>query len=308
MRMQITKRIMFLFFVFAVLAPSFFLSSVPSFAAGGGKDGETLSIAVIPFEEVQLTAEKFKGVVRALEEVTGRNVQWFFPTSYASLIESQSRGFIEIGYYGPRSYVDAHKNSGGKIVAFAQAMWGGGPYREKKPGYHSYLIVKADSTYKTVADLKGKIVAMTDPASTSGDLIPKVQMGKHLGTKISKYFSKTFYAGGHDAAALSVLENRADAAFVADVTLDWAVDAKRFGPKDFRIIWKSSLLPLDPFAWRTDLPDDLKEKIKEAFLHLNKVDYGKAYLKAVRSDSIELCSDSDFDPIREAYGDIEEWE
>jgi phosphonate transport system substrate-binding protein len=304
----IRKRIAFLIFVFLLLIPLFVLSNGSSFAAGKGKKGETLSIAVIPFEEVQLTAEKFKGVVRALEEVTGRNVEWFFPTSYASLIEAQSRGFIQIGYYGPRSYVDAHKNSNGKIEAFAQAMWGAGPYREKKPGYHSYLIVKTDSAYKSVADLKGKVVALTDPASTSGDLIPKVQMGKHLGMKISKYFSKTFYAGGHDAAALSVLENRADAAFVADVTLDWAVDAGRFGPKDFRIIWKSKLLPLDPFAWRTDLPDDLKQSIKKAFLHLNEVDYGKAYLKAVRSDSIELCDDSAFDPIREAYGDIEKWE
>ncbi|MCK4788167.1 MAG: phosphate/phosphite/phosphonate ABC transporter substrate-binding protein [Desulfobacteraceae bacterium] len=301
-----SKKCFVVFSVFIFLASFAVLGGALSSAAE--KEIKTISIAVIPFEEVQLTAKKFKGVVRALEEVTGKKVEWFFPTSYASLIESQRRGFIQIGYYGPRSYVDAHRVSGGMIVAFAQAMWGGGPYREKKPGYHSYLIVKADSPYQSVEDLKGKVLALTDPASTSGDLIPKVQLGKELGMKISKYFSKTFYAGGHDAAALSVLEGRAEVAAVADVTLDWAVDAKRFGPKDFRIIWKSTLLPLDPFAMRKDLPSDLKESIKKAFLHLNETDYGKKYLKAIRSDSIELCDDKAFDPIREAYKEMEKWE
>jgi phosphonate transport system substrate-binding protein len=300
------KRSLPVFSMVVLLALGVLLSGSVCFTAE--KELKTIAIGVIPFEEVQLTAKKFKGVVRSLEEVTGKKVEWFFPTSYASLIEAQSRGFIHIGYYGPRSYVDAHKHSNGVIEAFAQAMWGGGSYREKKPGYHSYLIVKADAPYKSVDELKGKIVALTDPASTSGDLIPKVQLGKKLGMKISKYFSKTFYAGGHDAAALSVLEGRADAACVADVTLDWAVDAKRFGPKDFRIIWKSTLLPLDPFAWRSDLPSDLKESIRKAFLHLNETDYGKEYLKAIRSESIVLCDDKAFDPIREAYKEIEKWE
>jgi phosphonate transport system substrate-binding protein len=269
---------------------------------------ETLSIAVIPFEEVQLTAQKFKGVVQAIQEVTGKKVEWFFPTSYASLIEAQKRGFVDIGYYGPRSYIQAVEASGGKIQAFVQAMWGGGPYREKKDGYHSYIIVKADSPYQSVQQLKGKILALTDPASTSGDLVPKVVLGQELGVKLSKFFGKLFYAGKHDVAALSVLEGRADAAAVADVTLDWAVDAKRFGPKDFRVVWKSSLLPLDPFAWHSDLPADVKEKILKAFLHLNETDYGKAFLKSIRSESIIPTNDRAYDSIREVYAKMKDWE
>ena len=87
-----------------------------------------------------------------------------YAVPYASLIEAQRRGFIDIGYYGPRSYIQAVTASGGKIEAFAQAMWGGGPYREKKDGYHSYIIVKADSPYRSVGDLRGKVLALTDPA------------------------------------------------------------------------------------------------------------------------------------------------
>lgn len=272
-------------------------------------DPETISMGVIPFEEIQLTAEKFKGVVKAIEEGTGKKVEWHFPTSYASLIESQRRGFVHIGYYGPQSYVKAVEASEGKIEAFAQAMWAGGPYREKKPGYHSYIIVKTDSPYKSIRDLKGKALALTDAASTSGSLIPKVQLGKELNTKVSDYFKSVFYAGSHTAAALAVLQGKADAAAVADVTLDWAVDKKEFDEKAFRIIWKSSLLPLDPFAWRKDLfSDELKAKIVNALLDLPKKDYGREFLKKSRSDSVERVSDKDYDGIREVEKELKKWE
>lgn len=268
----------------------------------------SLSIGVIPFEDIQLTAKKFVGIIRAIEESTGKKCSWFYSTSYTSLIEAQIRGFVHIGYYGPRSYLLAHDLSNGMIEAFAQAIWGGGPYRRKKLGYHSYLIVKANSPYQSIDDLKGKTLALTDPASTSGDLIPKVELGKKIGERISEYFKKVFYAGGHDDAAVSVLEGRADAAAVADVTMDWAVDAKRYNPEDFRIIWKSKRLPLNPFAWRKDLSWELKEKIKKAFMSVNQTNFGREYLHAVRSDSIVLTDDSEYNRIRQVLNAIKKWE
>jgi len=281
---------------------------VKSVVKNAETEPESLSIGVITFEDIQLTAKKFSGVICSIEESTGKKGNWFFPTSYTSLIEAHIRGFVHIGYYGPRSYLLAHDLSNGAIEVFARAMWGAGPYRKRAKGYHSFLIVSADSPYETINDLEGKTLALTDPISTSGDLIPKVQLGKKLGKKISEYFGKVFHAGGHDAAGLCVLEGQADAAVVADVTMDWAVDAKRYGTKDFRIIWKSSLLPLNAFAWRKDLSPELREKIRKAFISINESDFGKEYLSAVRSDSIVLADDSDFDTIRKALNVIGKWE
>jgi phosphonate transport system substrate-binding protein len=278
-----------------------------SFAAE--KKVETLVMGVVPHEEIQLTAVKFKGVVRALEEVTGRKVEWYFPTSYASLVEAQRRGFVHLTYLGPRTYVDAHRVSNGMIEAIAQATWGGGPYRKKEAGYRSLLIVKADSPYKTVKDLKGKLLALGSPASTSGDLTPKVQLGKKLGMKLTDFFGKTIHAGSHDAVALAVVEGRADTGALADIGADWAVDNhKEITPESFRILWKSDLLPLDPFALRKDVPSDLRESIKKALLHLNETDYGKKFLKAIRADSIIVTDDSAYDTFRELYAEIGKWE
>ena len=289
-------------------AVSFAISLMAAFPAAA-QDPDTITIGVIPFEEIQLTAEKFKGVVKSIEKATGKKVEWYFPTSYASLIESQRRGFIHIGYYGPESYIKANEASNGNVEAFAMAMWGGGVYRKKDNGYRSYIIVKADSPYKTVADLKGKNLALVNATSTSGNLIPRVELGKELKTKLTDHFKSVFYAGSHTASALAVLQGRADAAAVADVTLDWAVDKGEFDGKAFRIIWTSSKLPLDPFAWRKDLLSQLlRDKIAAALLDLENTPEGKDFLKKTRSDKVEPVKDSAYDGIRAVMKDHKAWE
>lgn len=269
---------------------------------------ETLCIGVITFEDIQLTARKFVGVMRAIEEATQKKCNWFFPHSYTSLINAQLGGFVHISYYGPRSYLLAHDRSEGMIEAFASAQWGSGPYRKKMKGYQSFLIVKTNSAYESIHDLKGKKLVLTDRASTTGDLIPKVQLGGQLKMKISEYFGEIIYAGGHDMAALYVLEGKADAAVVADVTMDWAVDAKRYGPDDFRIIWKSKSIPLNCFAWRKDLSPNLREKISQALINIKNTDFGKQYLKAVRSNCIVESHHNDFNIIRKMLKSINKWE
>lgn len=293
----------------AFVALSVFAAALAWNGPARAKDPETISIGVIPFEEMQLTFEKFKGVVKSIEQATGKKVEWHFPTSYASLIEAHRRGFVHIGYYGPQSYIKAHQVSDGKIEAFAQAMWGGGGYREKKPGYHSFLIVKADSPYKSVADLKGRTLALVTASSTSGSLVPKVELGRQLNQKLSSYFGNVFYAGSHTAAALAVLQGKAEVANVADVTLDWAVDKKEFDNKAFRVIWKSSLLPLDPFAWRKDLlSDDLRKKIQDALVNIHKTEHGREFLKKTRSDAIEPVDDAAFNGVRLIEAELKKWE
>jgi len=284
-------------------------ASILSAASAAEPDPEIITIGVIPFEEIQLTAEKFKGVVASIEKATGKKVEWFFPTSYASLIESQRRGFIHIGYYGPESYIKAADTSGGKVEAFAQAVWGGGDYRTRDDGYRSFIIVKADSPYKTIDDLKGKTLALVNASSTSGNLIPRVELGKQLNKKINNHFGSVFYAGSHTASALAVLQGRADAAAVADVTLDWAVDKKEFDAKTFRVIWTSSKLPLDPFAWRKDLLSaDLQKKILDALLNLENTPEGKEFLKKTRSEHVLKVDDKAYDGIRTVLKEHKAWE
>jgi phosphonate transport system substrate-binding protein len=182
-------------------------------------------------------------------------------------------------------------------------------YRKKDDGYRSYIIVKSDSPYKTVADLKGKNLALVSASSTSGHLIPRVELGKQINSKLQDHFKSVFFAGSHTASALAVLQGRADAAAVADVTLDWAVDKKEFDGNAFRIIWTSSKLPLDPFAWRKDLlSQELRDKILNAMLALDSTPEGREFLKKTRSDTVERVSDKAYDGVRLVMKEHKNWE
>jgi phosphonate transport system substrate-binding protein len=127
--------------------------------------------------------------------------------------------------------------------------------------------------------------------------------------KLTDYFGEVFYAGSHTSAQLAVLEGKADAAAVADVTLDWSVDNGTFDGTTFRIVWTSSLLPLDPFAWRADLlSPELQEQIRGAILNLPNTPEGQEFLKKTRSDGVVTVDDSAYDGVREVSAQYEEWE
>ncbi|MFX8094745.1 PhnD/SsuA/transferrin family substrate-binding protein, partial [Acinetobacter baumannii] len=64
-------------------------------------------------------------------------------------------------------YANAHEQVGNLVAPILVQL---GAHGEK--GYYSSLIVRADSPYHSLADLKGKALAVVDYNSTSGYLMP----------------------------------------------------------------------------------------------------------------------------------------
>ena len=91
---------------------------------------------------------------------------------YAAVIEGQRAGNIHIGYYGPASFSRA-RMTGVKTDAFVIDVNSDGT-----KGYYSVFYVRADSPYKTIADLKGKNLGLVDPNSTSGYNMPLYTLDK----------------------------------------------------------------------------------------------------------------------------------
>ncbi|HQS58786.1 MAG: ABC transporter substrate-binding protein [Gallionellales bacterium 35-53-114] len=71
------------------------------------------------------------------------------------------------------------------------------PLYQDEPVYHSYLIVPATDTKTTsLADLRGKVFAFSDPDSNSGYLYTAYLLAKQ-GAMPATYFSKSFYTWSH---------------------------------------------------------------------------------------------------------------
>jgi phosphonate transport system substrate-binding protein len=262
------------------------------------KNPDQLVLSIIPTEETTQEVNLYKPVIDALKAKTGKKIEFFMPTSYASVVEAMLNGWVHIGVHGPNSYVIAHEKDS-KIEVFATYAKSAGHLQEEGPGYRAVLITRKDSGLDSIEKLKGKIAGLVEPASTSGDLLPRVVFGKEIGSELEDYFSKVVYTGGHDLATLAVKEGRVDAAFVATHRFDNVVDRELVTMDEFNVLWKSPFIPQDPFTYRTDLCPDIQEAIKTTFLTLHDNPEAKAFLDNVKSERFVEVTDADYDIIRE---------
>ena len=263
------------------------------------KDPGQLVFSIIPTEETTQELDIYKPLLTALKEKTGKSIEFFMPTSYASVIEGMVNGWVHIGVHGPNSYVLA-KEKDPNLEVFATYAKLKGHFQEEGPGYRAVLVVRADSDFDSIESLKGTIVGLADPASTSGNLMPRMVFGELIGTgpELEKYFSKVVYTGGHDQSALAVKEGRVDDAFVATHRLDNVIDRGLAKTEDYRVLWQSGIIPQDPMVYRTDLCEPIKAAIKDAFLTLHENPDAKPFFDGIKSTKFVAMQDSDYDIIR----------
>jgi phosphonate transport system substrate-binding protein len=241
----------------------------------------------------------YKPILDQLSKNTGKKIEFYMPTSYSSVVEALLGKWVDVAVLGPESYVIA-KSKEPTVEVFGTYSRLKNGIQEAGPGYKAVLITKKGSKFNDVASLKGAVLALVDPASTSGSLVPENVFPKQNNTPpLKSYFSKVVYSGGHDLSAISVAEGKVDAAFVATHRFMETVNAGKVKQEDFNYLWYSPLLPQDPFVYRNTLCDELKAKIAGTFLQVDQNDDGKKYLANVKSEKVVKMTDADYNIIRD---------
>jgi phosphonate transport system substrate-binding protein len=260
-------------------------------------DPEALRFSMIPTEETTQELALYEPMVERLSEFTGKKVEFYLPTSYASVIEAMLSGWVDIGMHGPYSYVIA-KEKDPTLEVFATYAKHKGHFQEEGAGYKAILVTSAKTDLDNIEAIKGTVLGLTDPASTSGNLLPRVAFTDVIGGELEDYFSKVVYTGGHDLSAIAVKEQKVDAAFVATHRIDNVIDRGLATMDDYKVLWSSPVIPQDPFVVRGALCADLKKKIVDAFLSLHETEGGREYLANVNASRFVPMTDADYDIIR----------
>ena len=257
-----------------------------------------LVFAVIPSENAAQVTERFKDFLDYLSKEIGVKVTLRIASDYAAVIEGQRAEQIHIGYYGPASYARAYM-TGAKITPFAIEVAKGGV-----KGYYSVFYVKANSPYKTIADLKGKNLGLVDPNSTSGNNVPRFALNG-MKIKPEDHFGKVVYTGSHVNAVMALQQGTVDVAAnwwnnETDSELIRMSDKGMVKKDDFRIIYKSDMIVNSPIAYLNSMPEDLKARIRTAFLDAPKkakVAFDK--LSDGKNDPWEAVDHKAYEPIVE---------
>src|SRR5690606_19890213 len=120
------------------------------------KDPGQLVFSIIPTEETTQELDIYAPLLAALKEKTGKSIEFFMPTSYASVIEGMVNGWVHVGVHGPNSYVLA-KQKDPTLEVFATYTKTKGHFQAEGPGYTAVLLVRADSDFNDIDSLKGTV-------------------------------------------------------------------------------------------------------------------------------------------------------
>jgi phosphonate transport system substrate-binding protein len=272
----------------------------PSFAQPKCEDPKVLKFSLVPTQDSVRELGYYKPILDQLAKNTGKKIEFYMPTSYSSVIEALLGKWVDVAVLGPEAYVIA-RNKDATVEVFGTYSRLKNGIQEAGPGYTSVLITKKGSKFTTIASLKGAVLALVDPASTSGGLVPeKVFPTAAKLPPLKTYFSRVVFSGGHDLSAISVSEGKVDAAFVASHRFMETVNAGKVKQEDFNYLWYSPLIPQDPFVYRNTLCEDLRKKIADTFLLVDQNEDGKKYLANVKSEKVVKMVDADYDIVRDA--------
>lgn len=255
------------------------------------EEQKALRVGAIPAEDAQKTRDAYKPLTAYLEKKTGMKVELFVATDYSGVIEAMRSGKLDVAMFGPFSYILAADKAGAEAFVVEKRK-GSGTF------YKSLVITHPTSGINNLQDLKGKTFAFVDPASTSGNLIPR-SIFKKNNIDPDKDFKSTIYAGGHDASALAVKNRKVDAAACDDVTFNNMKEKGMITDGDAKVVNQSDPIPGSPWAFRKDLPPDLKAKIKEAFQNVAKEDPSALSAYGGKVEGYEPTDDANYNVIRE---------
>ncbi len=282
----------------ALMAVPLAFGFAQSAQAAACENPDELTFAMIPTEESVAELQLYKPVTDRMAKLTGKKIQFFMPTSYASVVEGLLSKFVDVAVLGPYTYVIANSKDP-SVEVFATYAKKPGHMQEEGPGYRGVLISKKGSKFTTIESLKGSILGLTDPGSTSGNLMPRVVFSKVIGTELENFFGKVAYTGSHELSSVAVMKGKVDAAFVASHRFDNVVAKGEASLEGVNVLWKSNPIPQDPFVYRNTLCDDIKANIAATFLGLKNDPNAQKFLANVKSNTFVPMTSSDYDIIRD---------
>ncbi|WP_299044108.1 phosphonate ABC transporter substrate-binding protein [uncultured Tateyamaria sp.] len=239
------------------------------------------------------------------EEALGVETKLFAPADYAGVIQGLVGGTLDMAWLGASSYAATYLQNPDAVEPVLVKINLDGSY-----GYHSIGFARADSGITNLDEMEGKVFGFGDPNSTSGYLIPSIEIPQEsdeITMDSGDYFGEVKFTGGHEQTIVAVNNGDIDAGVTwADGQGNWedgynsgalrkAVDAGLVDMNDLVQIWKSKPIPEGPIVLRKDLPQDVKDTMIALVDNMFDTDKDCTY-------SISAGESLGFDPItHEAY-------
>lgn len=254
---------------------------------------QSLRVAVIPKKSMEVLLQEYRPLLARLSADLGMPVDMVSVSSYESVIDAIVSGGADIAWLGPASYIQAHLRDP-RIEPFASLTINQGHFTPAGHHYSSLLLVRGNGPASLEA-LRGGSVALSDPASTSGSLIPTMTFPARVGQPLDQFFASVIYSGSHDRSLDALLAGKVDAVFIASVRADAYLESNRIQRDTLTVLWQSERIYYDPYVFNGNLCSKLKEKIRRSMLANSE--QLRQFLDSQHASGIAPVSHAEYEPL-----------
>lgn len=263
-----------------------------------GTYSNPVKIYFTPSVDAKRISFNAKSLTDYLHKVTGYYYRTAVPASFVAVVEAFGSGKADIASINTFSYLMAHAKYGAE--AKLRIVREG-----NQTTYKGQFIARVGSGIDSISDINGRTMAYVDPSSTSGYILPKAILDKHHIRP-----SETVFAMRHDNVVTMVYQGQVDAGATyyapPDSETGMIMDARMRVLKQFpdvakkvKIIGFTQDIPNDPWVFRKDMPENMKDKIINALLDYVKTPEGKKSLFEIYDiTGLIRTKDSDYDGLR----------
>jgi phosphonate transport system substrate-binding protein len=198
-------------------------------------------------------------------------------SSMAELAELVKTKQVDIFMDGPFTVAVVSRHSGARPLL---RRWKRGVAE-----YHSLLFTRKDSGIESLRDLRGKLIAFSEPSSTSGYLLPKATL-MQAGMGLTKYTDAPvkmpsgeigyMFANSEENIMFWVLRGRVPAGAMSNEEFDLLVKDRR---DELKILMQTMKVPREAVAHRADMPTRVLIALEESLLGMDANDEGKQVLE-----------------------------
>lgn len=212
-----------------------------------------------------------------LQDHAGVPVELVPVGTFAALIDAQINNRVQYAVYSVTSYATAAVQCQ-CVEAIAAPVAADGAL-----GFHSILVARADSGIASLADARGKSIALAGEDSVAGRLVPEQAFAAE-GIAPEDYFARVATVADPAAAIAALLSGDVDVAVGWSSLTGPATTGYDFGVltrmvaegqldmEQVRIIWQSRLIPFGPHVVRNDIPHELRSLLARALVAMASED------------------------------------
>ncbi len=246
---------------------------------------EKLTIGLLSGSNMVSQLERYAPLCKYLGKKMDMKVEVKPLGDYGLIHDDLRDGKIDAGFFGSLVYSQTRARIGIEPLARLVDLDGNSTYS-------SYTFVRKDSGIKSPKDIKGKKMAVADPASTGGYPAQRIYFQKY-GMDIDKDV-KIIWARDHDAAVMLVFDKIADMGGAKNLAFDKAASKYPAIKKDLIVLDKSPEVPDNVFAVRKNLDPAIREKLRAALIKMDSDPEGKKILKEFGAKAFIRTKDEDY--------------